>query len=230
MTITPSLLYRLGAVAVVAAFPVNLAGGITHPVVEGAAHSVAALTMPINPLPQYLLLVGTLLQLLGLPAVYAWVSRRAGRLGLVAYAVYMVSSTLVAFMHLAIEAFVAVPFARDPETAHLVSGADTLLDNPAYVALQLGSGLVMMVSMLALGVALIRSRAVPVWIGVTLAAGALVLMLPIPSVPGVAGLVIEIPRGLAFAAIGVHILGALRPGVSTTTPTPDPAAGVPAPR
>ncbi len=142
MTITPSLLYRLGAAAVVVAFPVNLAGGgVMHPVVDGAAHSVAALTLPVNPPPpQYLLLIGTLLQLLGLPALYAWVSRRAGVLGLVAYAVYMVSSTLVAFMHLAIEAFVAVPFAHDPETAHLVSGADTLLDNPAYVALQLGSG------------------------------------------------------------------------------------------
>lgn len=51
MTVTPALLYRLGAVSVVAAFPLNLAGGLLHPVVDGAAHSVPALSAPINPLP-----------------------------------------------------------------------------------------------------------------------------------------------------------------------------------
>ncbi|WP_244165076.1 hypothetical protein [Rhodococcoides fascians] len=70
MNITPSLLYRLSGIAVVVAFVFNLIGGTLHPVVGGWAHSVEALSEPFNPYAQYLLLIGTLLQFLGLPALW----------------------------------------------------------------------------------------------------------------------------------------------------------------
>ena len=229
MTVTPALLYRLGAVSVVAAFPLNLAGGLLHPVVDGAAHSVPALSAPINPLPHVLLLSGTLLLMLGVPALYAWVAAGTGMLGLVAYVTYFLSSVLVAFSHLVIEAFVSVPFSRDPATVGAISGSDTLLVYEPYVILQTVSGLVFMGSMILFGIALIRSRAVPVWIGALMAAGGVVLLLPIPAMPGVTGLVVEIPRGCAFAAIGLCVLSATRRnGLNATPPTPGRAV-VPTP-
>ncbi|NIL76454.1 hypothetical protein RhoFasB10_02575 [Rhodococcus sp. B10] len=207
MNITPSLLYRLSGVSVIVAFVLNLIGGTLHPVVGGWAHSVEALSAPFNPYAQYFLLIGTLLQFLGLPAVYVWVSKKAGLLGLIGFVLYFFSSMLVILPHLTVEAFVSVPIAKGPEVAHfLIPDDDSLFAAPAFQSLQMIAGIAFMASMLLMGISLLRSRAVPVWISVVMILGALVLFVPLPQAPVLTGLVIEIPRGLAIAAIGVLML------------------------
>ena len=221
MNITPRLLYRLSGVSVIAAFALNLIGGTLHPVVGGWAHSVEALSEPFNPYAQYLLFAGTLLQLMGLPAVYLWVSKKVGLLGLVGFALYFVANMLVVLPHLIVEAFVSVPISRDHDAAHfLIPTDDSLFANPAFQHLQLFSGLLFMLSMAIIGVALLKSRAVPLWIGVVLVLGALVLLTPIPQAPVLSGLVIEIPRGLAIAAIGVLMIKGREDSEPVTTASP----------
>ncbi|OZF50455.1 hypothetical protein CH292_12305 [Rhodococcus sp. 14-2470-1a] len=216
MNITPSLLYRLSGIAVVVAFVFNLIGGTLHPVVGGWAHSVEALSEPFNPYAQYLLLIGTLLQFLGLPAVYVWVSRKTGLLGLIGFALYFFGGMLVILPHLTVEAFVSVPIAAKHETAHfLIPTDDSLFADPAFQNLQLFAGLVFMVSMLIIGIALLKSRAVPLWIGAVMTLGGLILLTPIPQAPVLSGLVIEIPRGLAIAAIGVLMIKGNSSGADT---------------
>lgn len=207
MNITPSLLYRLSGVSVIVAFIFNLIGGTFHPVIDGWAHSVDALSEPFNPYAQYFLLIGTLLQFLGLPAVYVWVSKKAGLLGLVGFVLYFFGGMLVILPHLTVEAFVSVPISKNHDAAHfLIPSDDSLFANPAFQNLQMVAGLVFMVSMLLIGTALLKSRAVPLWIGVVMTLGALILLAPIPQAPVLTGLVVEIPRGLAIAAIGVLML------------------------
>lgn len=207
MNITPNFLYRTSGVSVIAAFVLNLVGGTMHPVVGGWAHSVEALSEPFNPYAQYFLFAGTLLQLLGLPAVYVWVSKKAGALGLIGFVLYFVANMLVVLPHLIVEAFVSVPISTSYEAAHfLIPDDDSLFAAPAFQNTQLVAGLIFMFSMLLIGIALVKSRAVPLWIGGVMVLGALVLLMPIPQAPVLSGLVIEIPRGLAIAAIGVLMI------------------------
>lgn len=208
MIITTTLLYRLSAVGVVVAFALNLAGGIAHPVVDGNAHSVDSLTSGFSPWAQMLLLAGTVVQLVSLPGVYAWFAGKAGLSGLVGFTVLYVSSMLVSLTHLTIESFASYELAANPDTAHLVPADGSLFPSTSFTVLQTVSGLSFMVAMIVFGVSLLSSGAVPRWIGAITVLGGVVLLLPIPELPGVSGLVVELPRGLAFAAIGVLILRA----------------------
>ncbi|WP_345350819.1 hypothetical protein [Rhodococcus olei] len=164
MTITPALLHRLSGLALVVALAFNLTGGILHPVADGSGHSVSALSAHTVPYPQYLLFVGTVLLMLGLPGMYAWVSGRAGVAGLVAFVVYFVSSTVVGIAHLAVEAFIAVPLAvgaTGSGGAGVLSGTDTIVDTAAFGALMTVSGLGLMIGMILFGITLWPSHAVP---------------------------------------------------------------------
>ncbi|MFD1813783.1 hypothetical protein [Rhodococcus gannanensis] len=208
MTITPAFLYRLSAGAVVAAFVLNLTGGLLHPVVDGNSHSVDSLTAWSSPWAQLILLVGTVVQLAALPGIYAWIAPRVGVGGLVAFVTLYASLMLTALPHLAVEAFVSYELASDPGTAHLVPADGSLFPSTTFTAIQTMFGLAYMLSLIVLGVVLARSSAVPRWIGIVMAIGGLICVVPWPEAPGVTGLVIELPRGLAFAAIGVLILRA----------------------
>ncbi|MGW0043954.1 hypothetical protein [Rhodococcus sp. NPDC003348] len=219
MTITPALLYRLSGFALVVALAFNLTGGILHPVADDSGHSVAALSANTVPYPQYLLFVGTLLLLLGLPGMYSWVSARAGLPGLVAFVVYFVSSTVIGIAHLAVEAFIAVPLALDGSDAGVLSGTDSIIDTTPFAALMTVSGLGLMIGEVLLGAALWRSRAVPRWIAALMIAGGIVLLIPVPYVQGLSGLMIELPRGLAFAAIGVLMVRAFRASAPSRSAT-----------
>lgn len=226
MTITPALLYRLSGLALVVALAFNLSGGMTHPVSEGGGHTLSALSAHAVPYPQYLLLAGTLLLMLGLPGMYTWVSRRAGLPGLVAFVVFFVSSTVIGIAHLAVEAFIAVPLAVGAGGgAGVLSGTDSIIDTTAFGALMIVSGLGLMVGMILFGITLWRSRAVPRWIAALMIAGGVVLLLPVPYVPVLSGLLIELPRGLAFAAVGVLMVRAARSATASSSRT---AAGSPA--
>ena len=140
MTITPSLLFRLSAAGVIAAFALNLTGGLLHPVVDGNAHSVESLTSGFSPWAQMLLLAGTIVQLIALPGVYAWFSAKAGLAGLIGFVLLYGSSMLVSLTHLTIEAFASYELAANPATAHLVPADGSLFPSTAFTVLQIASG------------------------------------------------------------------------------------------
>lgn len=218
MTITPAVLFRLSAGAVIAAFVLNLTGGLLHPVVNGNSHSVESLTSWTSPWAQLILLFGTVIQLAALPGVYAWVAPRAGLGGLIGFVTLYASLMLTALTHLAVEAFVSYELASDPDTAHLVPADGSLFPSTIFVALQTVFGTVYMLSLIVFGLALLRTAAVPRWIAAAMAIGGVICVVPWPELPGVTGLVVELPRGLAFAAIGVTMLRAGGHRVSEPAP------------
>src|SRR3712207_9058253 len=57
--------------------------------------------------------------------------------------------------------------------------------------------------LLLLGIALLRSGAVPRWIGGLGVLGAVLAFVPLPVLPVLSALQIELPRGLMVAALGV---------------------------
>jgi hypothetical protein len=59
-----------------------------------------------------------------------------------------------------------------------------------------------MVALFVLGIAVVRSRMMPRWTGVLLAISPLLLLLPVPERSILTGLLVELPRGLAVAAMG----------------------------
>jgi hypothetical protein len=206
-------LYRLSAWCLIGSFVLSLAGGLAHPVVDGESHSVAALLAGRSPWAQYLIYAGALLLMLGLPGGYLWLRERGlGVLGLVGVVGYLVGNALSAMSHLVVEGFVAPTIAADPGARPLIGTEGEIVDAPAFVALQVAGGLVLVLSLLVLAVALLRAPGVPRWIGGVLLAGSLLLLVPLPERPVLTGLVVELPRGLTVAAIGVLVLRGLRGG------------------
>lgn len=215
---TTTSLYRFSGVCLVLSFVTSLAGGVLHPVVDGQSHSVDAFLASRSPWAQYLIYLGALLLMLGLPGGYLWLRERVGVLGFVGFAGYLVGNALSAMSHLVVEAFVGPTLAADPAARHLVPDSGEIVDAPAFVALQTVGGLVFLASLLLIGIALVRADGVPTWIGVLLIGGALLLFVPLPERPVLTGLQVELPRGLAMAALGVLLLrgagaGAAAPGV-----------------
>lgn len=197
---------RLSGAALTSGGVLCIAGGTLHPIVAGKGHSVAALTAPGTPIAQVLLGIGTVLLVLGLPGMYAWLRPRIGTAGFAGLLCYLLGNIVTATAHLTVELFVAHPFAADPATAHLIAENDQMLDSTAFVLVNQGGGLVMLAGMALLGASLLRHRAVPRWIAVLTLAGMAGFFLPIPAVQGFSGFLYEAPRGIAVAAIGVLML------------------------
>lgn len=202
---TTTTLYRLSALALVLSFVFSLLGGVAHPVIDGQSHSVEAFLAPRSPWAQYSIYAGSLFLMLGLPGGFLFFREELGRLGFVGFAAYMLGNALSAMSHLVVEAFVGPTLAADPDARHLVPDGGEIFDATSFVALQAAGGLVLVVSLLLIGIALTRARTVPTWIGVVLVVGALLLFVPFPERPVLTGLLVELPRGLAVASLGVLI-------------------------
>jgi hypothetical protein len=187
-----------------------IAGGIIHPIVDGKGHSVAALTSPGTPVAQILLGAGTVLLVLGLPGMYAWMRPRIGMAGFIGILCYLLGNIVTATGHLTVELFVAHPLAADPQTAHLIADNDTMIDTAAFAMFNTIGGLIMLIGMGLLGASLLRNRTVPRWIAVLTLLGMVGFFLPLPAVAGISGFIYEAPRGIAIAAIGILMLR--RPG------------------
>jgi hypothetical protein len=196
-------------------FGLSLAGGMTHPIVAGESHSVAALTAPSTPYPQLLIYAGALLLMLGLPAMFVFLAPHVGKLGMAGIIGYFVANAVSVQGHLVVEAFVAPAIANDPAAQHLISSDGLIIASSSFAALQMIGGVVFMASLLLIGIGLLRARAFPRWIGALAVAGALLLAVPLPEVPVLTGLQIELFRGLAVASIGVLMIRAAR-----TAPAP----------
>jgi hypothetical protein len=219
---TTTTLYRLSALALVLSFATSLAGGVLHPVIDGQSHSVEVFLTPRSPWAQYLIYLGAVLLMLGLPGAYLYLRERVGVLGFLGFTTYMVGNAISAMSHLVVEAFVGPALAADPDGRHLVPDTGEIFDSTSFVTLQVVGGLVFVLGLVLIGISLIRAAGVPSWLGVLVIAGAVAVMLPIPERAGLTGLLVELPRGVMVAGIGVLIL---RDPARRTTPvrTPVPA-------
>jgi len=203
---SPTTLNRLSGLALILAFALSLTGGLLHPVLDHQSHSVTTIGQPIFPLAHLLIFVGGALLLVGLPAVYARIAERTGILGLIGFALYFLANATFIQFFTGYEIFVAPTLAADPTTHHLADMQGALTSAPAFAALQGIGGIVYMLGLLLLGIAVARSRTLPRWSGVLMAIAPLLLLLPIPDVPVLTGVIIELPRGLAVAAMGYTLL------------------------
>lgn len=207
---TTTTLFRGSAWCLVASFVLSLAGGVLHPIVDGSSHSVDSMLAPLSPEAQLLIYAGAILLMLGLPGIYLWFREPLGRLGFAGLLLYFVGNALSAQSHLVVEAFVGPTLAADPGARHLVPDDGSIVASGSFVALQVVGGLVLVGGMLLTGVALLRGRGLPTWLGAFLVLGALATFVPLPEVPVLTGLLIEVPRGLTVAALGVMVLRSLR--------------------
>ncbi|GAA0798287.1 hypothetical protein [Spirilliplanes yamanashiensis] len=210
---TNTSLHKLTGAALIGSFVLSLAGGVAHPIVDGQSHSVAALTAPASPWAQLLIYAGALLLMVGLPGMFVWLRPHVGRVGMIGIALYFLGNALSAQSHLVVEAFVAPAIAADPAARHLIASDGTIVDSPAFLALMLGGALVFQLGLVLTGIGLFRSGVVSRWVGVLVTGGALLTLVPLPEIPVVSGLIIELPRGLAVAIVGylmIRAAGAVR--------------------
>jgi hypothetical protein len=211
-------LRRLSGFTAIAAGPLCLIGGLLHPIVDGHAHSPEALAQP-HTLGSVALLLGTTLLLLGLPGVYGWAAPRLGVLGLVGFTAYFLGNLLSAIPHLVLMVFVSSNLAEHHHD--LVSHQDAVIASPAFEAEQLASGIGLIAGLLVFGIALLRAEGLPRWLGWAGIAGAVVAFVPLPVLPVVTGLQIELFRGAMIVGLG---LVAIRSTSRTAAPAPEPAS------
>lgn len=193
-------LRRLSGYALVLAAFGCIAGGLMHPVVDGHAHSAQALLSPHELTGTLTLLTGTVLLLLGLPGVYGWAADRLGVLGFAGFAMTFLGNLLSAVPHLVVMGFIGPEVAR--RAPALVSPGDMIIDSRPFAIEQVATGMLLIAGLLVLGIALLRSP-LPRWLGILAVAGAVLLVTPLPALPMVGGLQIELARGVVVAGLGV---------------------------
>lgn len=193
-------LRRLSGVALIAAGPLCILGGVLHPVINGHAHSSEAL-LTDHAAGSLALLAGEMLLVLGLPGVYGWLAPRLGITGLIGFVLYIVGNVLSAIPHLVIMGFAGHTLAeKHPD---VVAANDWILPGSAFAAEQLSTALAFMIGLLLFGIALLRADGVPKLAGVLAVGGAIAPFLPLPAVQFLTGLQIETLRGLLLVALGV---------------------------
>lgn len=216
----PDTLRRLSGLALVAAGPLCLLGGLLHPVVDGHAHGTQAL-LSDHAAGSAALLAGEVLLLLGLPGVYAWLAPRLGVTGFVGFLLYVVGNMLNAIPHLVIMGFAAPHLAEHhPE---VVAENDAMLPGAAFEIQQIVTGLAFMVGLMLLGIALVRASGIPTWVGVLGVAGAALPFIPLPVVEVLTGLQVELLRGALVVVLGVMAIRSVA-GASATSLEAAPAS------
>ena len=177
--VSPSQLRRLGAYAVLAALPLQVAGFLLHPEGEELEHVLQATYGPAH----LVLFVSWVLVMLGLPALYLAQAPRAGRLGLLAFAGTM--AAVAYHLYLTLYEATAIPLAaQQPGAASLVGDGQPM----AHGAGALGpvAGLLLLAFPL-MGVATLRAKALPRvvgWLQIACLPVFLVLMFGIGAVNG----------------------------------------------
>lgn len=126
-------------------------------------------------------------------------------------------NVLNAIPHLVIMAFAGPELAaHDPE---MVSENGVILAAPGFETEQVISGIGFIVGPVLFGIALLRGQGVPRWLGWTTVAGAGPMFAPLPLMPVVSGLQIELPRGIVIVGLGLLAIRSTRPAA---VPAPEP--------
>jgi hypothetical protein len=206
--------YRLSATLLIACAVLSVLGGSAHPIHDGQAHTVHTLTQSIFPYAHFAIWFGALLLMLGLPAAIHFLTPHVGKIGVAGLVGYFVANSVSVQSGLTVEGFVVPAIAADPAARHLIDETGAIPAATWFNNISMVGGLVFMVSMILIGIGLFRSRVVARWVGVVLIVGAVFLLVVLPMLPMtplLTGLLIELPRGVAVAAIGIAMLRALRP-------------------
>jgi hypothetical protein len=152
---------------------------------------------------------GDVLIVLGLPAILAVQGRRAARLTLVGYIGLFVALVMLNIGEGVIEAFVKPYLATHGGIPKNTPLGFAIFEQFALVGLLIGPT--------CLGIAVIRARAVPIWVGILFIASTLV------GVVGLGGALAELSDYLAFIALFTIGLAVVRPSVDARAPLPAPA-------
>lgn len=189
--IPPSLL-RLGAVASIAAGILMTAGFVLHPAGEDATHGTEPLWVPAHGL----LWLAFAIALLGWIAIHIVQASRAGTLGVVAFALVIVGTSLVTWIYSGDVTFV-------PAIAAVAPALFKKIFSPSHIAIGIGSVLTWVAGVVLSGVSVIRAKVFPRTAGILLIAGPVII--PIAYLSGLSVRVVAI--GGAVMAAGQVWLG-----------------------
>ncbi len=196
----PSGLLRIGAISSIVSGVLLIAGFALHPAGEDATHGIDPLWVPAHGL----LWLAFTLALLGWIAVYTAQATKAGRLGITAFVVIILGTSLASWIFSSDVTFVPVIAAESPELfKKIFSGG--------HLAIGIASVLTWVTGSILFGISIVRARVFPRWTGVLLAAGTLVV--PIAYLAGfsvrVAGAGATL-AGVAQIYLGYDLLRKLR--------------------
>ncbi len=170
--------------------------------IEGDSHAAPSLAQPLFPTAHLLVFLGEVCLLFGLPGLYASIAPKTWLLGLLGFVLYFFANATLASFVTAYEAFIVPVLAADSTTSALVAPGGVIPSSAPFAVLQGLGGLVYMLGLVVLGIAVLRSRVMPRWTGLLMAASPIFLLVPVPEAPVLTGLLIELPRGLAMAGMG----------------------------
>src|SRR5258705_1093883 len=151
---------------------------------------------------------GDILIVLGLPAILAIQGRRAAKLTLVGYVGLFLALVMLNIGEGVIEAFIKPYLATHGGMPTQTPSGFGVYETIALLGLLVG--------LICLGIAVIRARVVPIWVGIVFIAA------PLVSFLGLSGALAELSDYLAFTAMFTMGVYAIRPA-SIDAPAPVPA-------
>jgi hypothetical protein len=184
----PNGVLRIGAIASVVAGVLLIVGFALHPAGEDATHGTDPLWVPAHGL----LWLAFTLALPGWIAVYAAQGTEAGRLGITAFVVIILGTSLACWIFSSDVTFVPVIAAESPELFGKIFSA-------SHIAIGIASVLTWVTGNVLIGLSIVRARVFPRWTGVLLAVGTLVI--PIAYLAGFS---------VRVAAMGATLAGAVQ--------------------
>ena len=208
--------YRLSGIALL----VGSALSVVYYLIQGAflnGNDLATIISPMSLVSSVIGFIGAILVLLGLPGVYARQARRAGILGLLGFLfvwyVNLYEGLIIPFSNVTI---------ISQMTAHIVpqSAAIAMTPPPAWTPFFLVSLVGQVLGILLLGIATLRARVFPRWIGWLLIATLVVgLVSQLPFLPEAVSNLAAILGSVAIAGFGYELLRPERMESAQPAPT-----------
>lgn len=198
----PDGVLRAGGIASIAAGVLMVAGFVLHPAGEDATFGTDPWWVPAHAL----LWAAFTIALLAWTALYAAQASRAGSLGMVAYIVILLGTSLASWIFSSDVTFVPVIAARSPALFKEIYGT-------AHVWLGILSVLGWVLGNVLFGWSIVRAKVFSPWAGVLLATGPVVLpVVYLTSLPVRAGAVGAAMMAAGQIWLGVALLRALPQG------------------
>jgi hypothetical protein len=174
-------LYRLSGLAVMVGMTIDGLASVLY----SRAGGVALYLDPLVPINDLAKLFGSLIFLIGLPGLYAFHAKRAGRLGLAGFALSFLGLAVLEVSNEAMFAFAGPVLAAHDETRFLLQGGLEQNLGGGFLAYFGLSYIVVLAGFVGFGLATFRARVYPRWTGPVIAIGsvAAIVMAPLASVP-----------------------------------------------
>jgi hypothetical protein len=160
----PSAVLRIGAIASVVAGVLLIAGFALHPAGEDATHGTDPLWVPAHGL----LWLAFTFALLGWIAVYTAQATKAGWLGITAFVMIILGTSLASWIFSSDVTFVPVIAAEAPELFGKIFST-------SHIAIGIASVLTWVTGNVLFGLSIVRARVFPRWTGVLLMVGTLIV-------------------------------------------------------